>query len=31
MWTTEFKHDEQGVSGMSHDFGNKVTVVTDLR
>ena len=31
MWTTAIKHDEKGVSGMSHDFGNQVRVVTDLR
>lgn len=31
MWTTSFKRDEQGLAAMSHDFGNKVTVVTDLR
>lgn len=31
MWTTAFKHDEQGMAEMSHDFGNQVSVVTDLR
>ena len=31
MWTTSFKRDEQGVAAMSHDFGNQVSVVTDLR
>ena len=31
MWTTTFKHDEQGVAEISHDFGQQVSVVTNLR
>ncbi len=30
MWTTTFKHSINGVSQMTHDFGNDVRVVTDF-
>ena len=30
MWTTRFKHSEGVVEEMTHDFGNKVKVVTNL-
>lgn len=31
MWKTTFKHDEVGVEEMTHDFGNGVRIVTNLR
>ena len=30
MWTTTFKHSINGVSQMTHDFGNNVRVVSDF-
>jgi hypothetical protein len=30
MWTTEIKHQEGRVIGMTHYFDNKVRVVTDF-
>lgn len=31
MWTTEFKRSEGVVVEMTHDFGEQVKVVTDLK
>ncbi|NDV46116.1 hypothetical protein D0T49_03555 [Paludibacter sp. 221] len=31
MWETTFKHSELGVEEVTHDFGNQIKIVANLR